>query len=61
MTTQNTTAVQETSIGLVIASVVLPIVGYVAYFINSDAKPEAAKHYLISAIVGSVLGLIMAL
>ncbi len=61
MTTQNTTAVQETSIGLVIASVVLPIVGYVAFFINQDVKPEPAKHYLISAIVGSVLGILMLL
>ena len=61
MTTQNTAAVQETSIGVVIASVVLPIVGYVAFFINKDVKPEPAKNYLISAVAGSVLGLLMVL
>lgn len=44
---------------LVVLSVLLPIVGYVLYFVKKDREPDAAKNYLWSAIGGSVVGLIL--
>lgn len=44
---------------LVILSVLLPIVGYVLYFVKKEGEPDAAKNYLWSAIGGSVIGLIL--
>lgn len=44
---------------LVILSVLLPIVGYVLYFVKKDGEPDAAKNYLWSAIAGSVIGLLI--
>lgn len=43
---------------LVVLSVLIPIVGYVLYFVKKDKEPDAAKNYLWSAIAGSVIGLI---
>lgn len=44
---------------LVVVSVLLPIVGYILYFVKRGNEPDAAKNYLWSAIAGSVIGLIM--
>ncbi len=44
---------------LVVISVLLPIVGYILYFVKRENEPDAAKNYLWSAIAGSVIGLIM--
>lgn len=44
---------------LVVLSVLIPIVGYVLYFVKRDDEPDAAKNYLWSAIAGSVIGLIL--
>lgn len=44
---------------LVVLSVLLPIVGYVLYFVKKDREPDAAKNYLWSAIAGSIVGLIL--
>jgi len=44
---------------LVVLSVLLPIVGYVLYFVKKDNEPDAARNYLWSAIGGSVIGLLI--
>ena len=49
----------KTNPGLVILSVLLPIVGYVLFFMKKDSEPEVAKNYLWSAISGSVVGLLI--
>lgn len=46
---------------LVILSVLLPIVGYVLFFVKRTEEPDAAKNYLWSAIAGSVVGVMLAL
>ena len=51
----------ETNAGLVILSVLLPIVGYILYFSKKDETPNAAKSYLWSAIGGSIIGLLLVL
>ena len=62
MATQSSTSVQSSAkLGVVILSVILPIVGYVAYFVKRDEAPEAAQSYLYSAIAGSALGILFAL
>jgi len=47
--------------GLIVLSVLLPIVGYVLYFVKRDNEPDAAKNYLWSAVAGSVIGIMIAL
>ena len=60
MATQNNTAVQNTTkVGLVILSVLFPIAGYIMYFAKKAEEPEAARNYLISALVGSAVGVLM--
>lgn len=60
MATQNDIAVQNTTkVGLVILSVLLPIVGYIMYFVKKAEEPKAAHSYLVSALVGSAVGLLM--
>ena len=49
----------KASAGLVILSVLLPIVGYILFFVKKDLEPDAAKIYLWSAIAGSIVGLIL--
>lgn len=44
---------------LIVLSVLLPIIGYVLYFVKREDEPDAAKQYLWSAIGGSVVGLIL--
>ena len=60
MTTQNNTANQNiTKIGLVILSVMIPLVGYILYFTKKDEEPEPARNYLVSALAGSALGILL--
>lgn len=49
----------RTNAGLVILSVLIPIVGYVLYFVKRNDEPDAARNYLWSAVAGSVVGLLM--
>ena len=51
----------KTNAFLVVLSVLLPIVGYVLYFVKKGEEPDAAKNYLYSAIGGSIAGLILTL
>ena len=60
MATQNNIAAQNTTkVGFVILSVLIPIVGYIMYFTKKAEAPEAARSYLISALVGSAIGVLM--
>lgn len=60
MATQNNIAVQNTTkVGLVILSVLFPIVGYILYFAKKAEEYETAHNYLISALVGSAVGVLM--
>ncbi len=62
MQTQNDVTLQNTTkVGLVILSVLLPIAGYILYFAKKNEQSEAARNYLVSAIVGSVLGILLML
>lgn len=45
--------------GLIILSVLLPIVGYILYFSKKKDEPDAASQYLWSAIAGSIVGLLI--
>lgn len=49
----------KTNEGIVILSVLLPIVGYVIYFVKKDNEPDAANNYLWCAIAGSIVGIIL--
>lgn len=49
----------KTNAGLVVLSVLLPIVGYVLFFSKKDEEPDAAKTYLWTAIVGSAFGILL--
>lgn len=51
----------KTSPVLLILSVLIPIVGYVLYFVKKDDDPEVAKNYLWGAIGGSIVGFIFML
>lgn len=44
---------------LIIISILLPIVGYVLFFVKKDDEPEIAKTYLYAALGGSVVGLLI--
>ena len=46
---------------VVVLSVLVPLVGYILYFVKKDEQPDAAKGYLWAAIAGSVIGLIVVL
>ena len=46
---------------LIILSILLPIIGYVLFFVKKDDEPTAANQYLWSAIGGSVVGLLLIL
>lgn len=60
-TQNNTTAQNTTKVGLVILSVLIPIIGYIAFFVNKEEAPETARNYLISAVVGSVVAVLLML
>ncbi len=49
----------KSNVFLVILSVLLPIIGYVLFFVKREDDPDVAKNYLYSAIAGSVVGLLM--
>ncbi len=46
---------------VVVLSVLLPLVGYVLFFVKKDEQPDAAKAYLWAAVAGSVVGILLAL
>lgn len=50
---------KSTNAGLVILSVLIPLVGYILFFTKKGEEPEVAYNYLWSAIAGSVIGLIL--
>ncbi len=49
----------RTNAGLIILSVLFPIVGYVLYFVKRNDEPDAARNYLWSAVAGSVVGILL--
>ena len=49
----------KVNVGLVIISVLIPLVGYILYFAKREDSPNAASNYLWSAVAGSIIGLIM--
>lgn len=49
---------EKTNPGLIILSVLIPLVGYVLYFMKKEENDEVAKQYLWSAVAGSVIGLL---
>lgn len=52
----------NTNVGLIILSVLIPLVGYILYFVKKDnEEPEVAKNYLWSAVAGSVVGILLML
>ncbi|MBR5847569.1 MAG: hypothetical protein IKY72_07225 [Bacteroidaceae bacterium] len=50
----------KTNVILVVLSVLLPLIGYILYFVKREDAPDAAKNYLYAAIAGSVVGLLLA-
>jgi hypothetical protein len=44
---------------LVVLSVLIPLIGYILFFVKKDEAPAAANTYLWSAIGGSITGLII--
>lgn len=47
------------SIGLMILSVLIPIVGLVLFFVKKADEPDAAKAYLGACIGGAIIGFII--
>ena len=50
----------KAGIGLIILSILFPIVGIILYFVKKDDEPNAAKTYLGCGIAGFVIGLLIA-
>ena len=46
---------KEINVWTVILSVLIPMVGYVLYFVKKDEQSNASKNYLLPAIVGTVV------
>lgn len=46
---------KEANVWTIILSVLIPLVGYVLYFVKKEEQSDAAKNYLLPAIVGSVV------
>lgn len=55
----DTSSIDKPSIGLDIVSFLIPIVGLVLYFVKKEKSPQSAKSYLICAICGFALGLVI--
>ena len=55
----DTNSIDKPSIGLDIVSFIFPIVGLILYFVKKEKFPQSAKSYLICAICGFTLGLII--
>lgn len=51
----------EKSIGMNILSVLFSIVGYICYFVWRNDTPIKAKSVLTSALIGSAIGVLMAI
>ena len=49
----------EKSVGMNILSVLLPIVGYIVYFVWRKETPIRAKSVLTSALIGSAIGILL--
>lgn len=49
----------KASVGLIIVSVLFPLVGIILAIVNWKKKPAAAKKYLIAAIVAWVIAVIL--
>lgn len=46
---------------LVILSILIPIIGYVLYFVYKDEEQEIAKNYLWPAVGGTIAALFLIL
>lgn len=44
---------------IIILSVLIPLVGFILYFVKKDKTPNAANSYLWSAIAGFIVNLIL--
>lgn len=44
---------------LTVLSVIIPIVGYVLYFVKKEDNNEIASNYLWAAIAGSIVAIVM--
>lgn len=44
---------------VVVLSVLIPLIGYILYFVKKDDQPDAAKSYLWAALGGSAVGLLL--
>ncbi len=44
---------------LMILSILIPLIGYVLYFVKREEDSAVAKNYLWCAVGGSVVGLIL--
>lgn len=49
----------RTSVGLAIVSFIFPIVGLILFFAKKKDTPKAAKSYLIAAVIGFVIGIVL--
>ena len=46
---------------VIVLSILIPIVGYILFFMKKDEMPDVAKQYLWAAIGGSFVGIILML
>lgn len=51
----------KTSVGLVILSFLFPIVGIIIFFVKKKESKNPAKNYLIAALIGWLLNIIISL
>lgn len=49
----------NTSIGLAILSLIIPLVGWIMYFVKYSTDPKSADVYGICGIVGFILNIII--
>ena len=47
------------SVGVIILSILFPIVGFVLYFVKRELESDAAKAYLGAALGGFIVGFII--
>ena len=46
---------------VIVLSILIPIVGYILFFMKKDEMPDVTKQYLWAAIGGSFVGIILML